>query len=209
MQQPWCFEGLALKSDTIMHGDKPGDFWSIGLGWVEADDSGMALDRLDAMLADSALSYPMEWGPTRGSDFDDDSVYLVYEEADTRALITLIEHSQHVHVAIDLEGNSARSLVPELIAEVERLRSYKSLPLDMVWQDYYSPDDVLKIRQPLDAEIEQLRAEVERLRAQETRIRELCVGDWIMVKNPLNDDKRERAVWVADVLDVLDTEGEA
>ncbi|AVJ48287.1 hypothetical protein SEA_NUEVOMUNDO_9 [Mycobacterium phage NuevoMundo] len=58
---------------------------------------------------------------------------------------------------------SARSLVPELIAEVERLRSYKSLPLDMVWQDYYSPDDVLKIRQPLDAEIEQLRAEVERL----------------------------------------------
>ncbi|UTQ77805.1 hypothetical protein [Mycolicibacterium phage Kashi_SSH1] len=60
---------------------------------------------------------------------------------------------------------SARSLVPELIAEVERLRSYKSLPLDMVWQDYYSPNDVLKIRQPLDAEIEQLRAEVERLRA--------------------------------------------
>ncbi|UEM46081.1 hypothetical protein SEA_PINKCREEK_11 [Mycobacterium phage Pinkcreek] len=58
----------------------------------------------------------------------------------------------------------ARTLVPELVAEVERLRSYKSLPLDMVWQDYYSPDDVLKIRQPLDAEIEQLRAEVERLR---------------------------------------------
>ncbi|AQT25893.1 hypothetical protein SimranZ1_81 [Mycobacterium phage SimranZ1] len=101
---------------------------------------------------------------------------------------------------------SARSLVPELIAEVERLRSYKSLPLDMVWQDYYSPNDVLKIRQPLDAEIEQLRAEVERLRAQETLIRELCGGDWIMVANPLNDDKRERAVWAADILAALEGE---
>ncbi|QWT30294.1 hypothetical protein OLP41_gp008 [Mycobacterium phage I3] len=74
-----------------------------------------------------------------------------------------------LHVAVDLRDGDAefiaqaRTLVPELIAEVERLRSYKSLPLDMVWQDYYSPDDVLKIRQPLDAEIEQLRAEVERL----------------------------------------------
>lgn len=44
-----------------------------------------------------------------------------------------------------------------LLREVERLRSYKSLPPGMVWQDYYSPDDVCKIREPLDAEIEHLR----------------------------------------------------
>jgi len=49
-------------------------------------------------------------------------------------------------------------------AENEQLRSYKSLPVGMVWRDYYSPDDVIKIRRPLDDEIEQLRAEVERLR---------------------------------------------
>lgn len=45
----------------------------------------------------------------------------------------------------------ARSLVPALIAEVERLRSYKSLPEGMVWQDYYSPDDVCKIREQYEA----------------------------------------------------------
>ncbi|NOR03669.1 hypothetical protein HGK72_26825 [Mycolicibacterium fortuitum] len=42
--------------------------------------------------------------------------------------------------------------------EVERLRSYKSLPPGMVWQDYYSPDDVCKIRAEYEAEIEQLKA---------------------------------------------------
>lgn len=105
LQEPWVFQGLALKSDTIMHGDKPGDFWSISLDWIEADDTGMALDRLDAMRSDPTLSYPMEWAPTRGSDFDDNSVYLVYEHADTQALITLLEHSNHVHVAIDGSGD--------------------------------------------------------------------------------------------------------
>ncbi|QBI97429.1 hypothetical protein SEA_FANCYPANTS_93 [Mycobacterium phage Fancypants] len=109
---------------------------------------------------------------------------------------------------------SARSLVPELIAEVERLRSYKSLPLDMVWQDYYSPDDVLKIRQPLDAEIEQLRAEVVRLRAQETRIRELCAETedekWRRkIARAFDGSTFPHMVRADDVLAALDTEGEA
>lgn len=34
----------------------------------------------------------------------------------------------------------------------------------MVWQDYYSPDDVCKLREPLDAEIERLRSAVSRVR---------------------------------------------
>ncbi|AKQ06985.1 hypothetical protein PBI_OVECHKIN_83 [Mycobacterium phage Ovechkin] len=51
--------------------------------------------------------------------------------------------------------------------------------------------------------VRELVAEVERLRARETLIRELCGGDWIMVKNPLNDDKRERAVWAAEILAAL------
>lgn len=45
------------------------------------------------------------------------------------------------------------------------LRSYKSLPLGMVWQDYCSPDDVIAIREPLDAEIERLRRELESVRS--------------------------------------------
>ena len=37
-------------------------------------------------------------------------------------------------------------------AEIEHLRCYKSLPEGMVWQDYYSPDDVNKIRTELEEE---------------------------------------------------------
>lgn len=94
LQQPWVFHGLALKSDTIMHGDKPGDFWSISLDWPEADDSGMSFDRLDAMIKDPTLSFPMETAPTRGSDFDDETIYLVYEPADTAALIAMLKGEQ-------------------------------------------------------------------------------------------------------------------
>lgn len=60
---------------------------------------------------------------------------------------------------------AARDLVPELVAEVERLRSYRSIPQGMVWQDYYSPDEVIKVRKPLDDEIERLRTENKRLRS--------------------------------------------
>ena len=45
-----------------------------------------------------------------------------------------------------------------LCDEVERLRHYRSLPDGYVWQDYYSPEEVLKIREPLDAENERLQA---------------------------------------------------
>jgi hypothetical protein len=48
-------------------------------------------------------------------------------------------------------------LTRRLADELERLRSYKSLPPGMVWQDYYSPEDVIALRSPLDAEIERLR----------------------------------------------------
>lgn len=55
-------------------------------------------------------------------------------------------------------GLETRDLVAYLVSALEQARSYKSLPPGMVWQDYYSPDDVCKIREPLDAEIERLRA---------------------------------------------------
>jgi len=87
------------------------------------------------------------------------------------------EHQGPVHPClkcdcIEFVSDTGWELVAELLADVEaaraeisRLRNYRSLPLDMVWRDYYSPDEVIKIRRPLDDEIERLRAEVERLRA--------------------------------------------
>ncbi|SDD59506.1 hypothetical protein SAMN04488581_2622 [Mycolicibacterium neoaurum] len=104
LQQPWVFHGLALKSDTIMHGDKPGDFWSISLDCIDAHDTGEYIDRLDEMAADPTVSYPLETAPTRGSDFNDETIYLVYEPADTDTLIRLLEHSNHIHAAFRPEA---------------------------------------------------------------------------------------------------------
>ena len=58
--------------------------------------------------------------------------------------------------------------IGELVEALESAQSHKSLPPGMVWQDYYSPDDVLKIREPLDAEIERLRAGGPRVERVET-----------------------------------------
>lgn len=72
-------------------------------------------------------------------------------------------------VAISIEDAefiaAARSLVPELVDEVKKARTYKSLPIDMVWQDYYSPDDVCKIREENEVEVERLRGALETIRS--------------------------------------------
>ena len=49
-------------------------------------------------------------------------------------------------------------LIQGLADEVQRARSFKSLPPGMVWQDYYSPDDVLKVMAERDNELDRLRA---------------------------------------------------
>lgn len=80
-------------------------------------------------------------------------------------------------------GLETRDLVVELVSALEEASSYKSLPPGMVWQDYYSPDDVLKIREPLDAEIERLRAggtwveHVETVRALQQSHHGACICD--------------------------------
>ncbi len=65
---------------------------------------------------------------------------------------------RHGAIAAEDAYRAAPGLVLTLVTALARARSYRSLPPGMVWQDYYSPDDVCKIREPLDAEIERLRA---------------------------------------------------
>lgn len=69
---------------------------------------------------------------------------------------------------------AAPSLVADLLAEVERLSSYRSLPDGYVWQDYYSPDEVIRIREPLEAEVDQALEERDQARAAVARVQELC-----------------------------------
>lgn len=93
LREPWVFGDVLLKGDNV-----PGstcDFWSKSLNWVDADDTGMSFDRLDAMLGDSTISRPAETAYSRGAYLSrpDDYKFLVYEPADTAALIELLKEA--------------------------------------------------------------------------------------------------------------------
>lgn len=90
LHQEWVFGGLQLKEDTIEIGGVNCDFWVRQLDWPEADDTGMAIDRLEEMAKDPTVSYPIEPAPGRHGLYDDDRLYLVYEQSDTDALITAL-----------------------------------------------------------------------------------------------------------------------
>ncbi len=90
LQQKWVFGGLQLKMETIVTLGKNRDFWVQPLDWPEADDTGMAVDRLDEMARDSNVSYPIEQANSRHGLYDDDQLYLVYEKADTDALLSAL-----------------------------------------------------------------------------------------------------------------------
>lgn len=92
LHEPWVFGDVLIKGDNV-----PGstcDFWTKSLNWPDVDDTGMAFDRLDAMLADSKVSHPAETAYSRGAYLSrDDYKFLVYEPADTAALIELLKES--------------------------------------------------------------------------------------------------------------------
>lgn len=87
LQEPWVFHGLQLKLDTIVIDGVNVDFWVRSLDWPDADGTGEALERLEEMVADSSVSYPVESAWSRHGLYDDERLYLVYETADTAALI--------------------------------------------------------------------------------------------------------------------------
>ncbi|MCT7361212.1 hypothetical protein [Mycolicibacterium llatzerense] len=93
LREPWVFGELYLKGDNL--GGANNDFWSKSLAWPDADESGMAFSRLDAMLVDPTVSYPADEGYTRGEYLGEtrDYKFLVYEPADTAALIELLKEA--------------------------------------------------------------------------------------------------------------------
>ncbi len=88
LQQEWIFHGLELKGETYADGQGNNiDFYTKSLDWVDAFDCGEACQRLDEMKADPTASYPIETAYGRHGLYDDEKLYLVYEPADTAALI--------------------------------------------------------------------------------------------------------------------------
>lgn len=94
MQQKWVFGTLSVKGDTSQHGDEIGDFLKLGLTWIEGDGFSEVTDRLEEMLADSTVSYPLQSGYGREGLFDNDMVYLIYEPADVAELLAAINQTQ-------------------------------------------------------------------------------------------------------------------
>ena len=87
LEEPWIFGSLEVKGDTIDHNGKLVDFYSRALTWVDAEDSIQAILRLEGMLADSNVSFPVEQAFGREGMFDEHVVYLVYESADVKTLL--------------------------------------------------------------------------------------------------------------------------
>lgn len=82
---------------------------------------------------------------------------LVREVEALRLQVQLAQGGVNVRPMTETESNLMTQVLT-LRRELAAARSYRSLPPNMVWQDYASPDEVLKIRAPLDDEIERLRA---------------------------------------------------
>lgn len=87
----WYFAGLQLKGATLSDGEKNYDFLVRSLDWPEAEGTHEAIDRLDEMYEDSSVSYPTEKHYGREGLYDDEKLYLVYEPADTAALIAALQ----------------------------------------------------------------------------------------------------------------------
>ncbi|TDZ92131.1 hypothetical protein CCUG60885_04245 [Mycobacteroides salmoniphilum] len=84
LREKWVFGELRLKGETISEDD----YWVRELDWIDGDDPGEIFDRLEAMASDSSVSFPAPESYSRGGNFRDDTMFLVYERDDVVALIT-------------------------------------------------------------------------------------------------------------------------
>lgn len=112
LQQEWVFGDLEIKGDSF-----DGDFWVRSLNWIDAYDCGEAVNRLDAMALDSTISYPIEQAYRRNCDYNDESLYLVYEPDDVAFL------AGELGLARDVDSGGPDRLTMENIALREMLEA--------------------------------------------------------------------------------------
>lgn len=81
----WYFDGIAVKGETVVIDGRPRGFWYRQLDWIESDgttgDDRDSLVRLDLMLYGGS-SFPLDESYTKDLPVDEDTVFLVYEDAD-------------------------------------------------------------------------------------------------------------------------------
>jgi len=100
----WAFDDIQVKHENVGEFD----WYYQMLNWVDAHDSGEAIDRLDGML-ERGESYPMEMAVTRAGEykFDETYVFLIYERDDLRALREIIDTA--TALPIDIDGTIAQA----------------------------------------------------------------------------------------------------
>lgn len=83
IEEPWAIGSLSVKVENS--GDI--DFYETNFTWVDASDSGQAMDRLEEMLEDPNVSYPVDRAIGRNGLFNRDAVYLIYEPDDIKYIV--------------------------------------------------------------------------------------------------------------------------
>ena len=81
----WIVEDLCVKHESTNYND----WYYMSFSWVDADDSGDAIDRLDEM-ADNGASYPVQNSIARDGLMELDSNFLIYEKADIDFIVSQI-----------------------------------------------------------------------------------------------------------------------
>jgi hypothetical protein len=79
----WIVEDLCVKYESTDYND----WYYMSFNWVDANDSGEAVDRLDEMFADPTKSYPVENSIARDGLFDEDDHFLIYEADDIKHIV--------------------------------------------------------------------------------------------------------------------------
>ena len=84
---PWAFDSICIKDDSLGN-----DWIYLNPAWASAHDSGEAMDLLEKSL-ETGSSFACEDAYGRDGCFDDKEVFLIFEEADLKALRSHIDHA--------------------------------------------------------------------------------------------------------------------
>jgi len=83
----WCFDNISVKDDSWEN-----DFLYVYLCDIEANNSDQLIDRLEDSLS-NGTSYPITNHTLRDGMFDEDAIFLVFEEKDLEFLINIMKAS--------------------------------------------------------------------------------------------------------------------
>lgn len=142
--------------------------------------TGLTAERLKEWVVDDELAWDVGWDISR-------QAVKYYNEVTPRKVLALIDAHEEALTALEAKT-----------AEVEDARKYRTLPPGYVWQDYYSPDEVIAIRREVEFAIKTAERERDEARAEvEHLVSDLAVarGNHSTTKIALDNARAEAESW--------------